>query len=337
MKSDEATIKDIGKMLGISTSTVSRALRGKPDVNPETKRAVREMAEKLNYKPNLVALSLVKRQTRTIGVLIPSFKTSFYSEAISGIQEVAMNAGYHIMICQTNESFESEKRYLEIMLSNRVDGFIASITRETDNMEHFESLVKKKIPLVLFNRVGNLDVPKVIVDDFEGAYKATKHLIDIGCEKIAHIAGPDSLLISKNRLRGFLAAMKDANKKIYENLVVYSNFSLESGMECTRELLQKNNRPDGIFAICDSAAFGCIHVIKKSGLKVPHDVAVVGFTNEPMAEIIEPSLTSIAQPVNRIGQTAAKMFIAMIEEGEAFVPETRVLKTELIVRDSTRR
>lgn len=337
MKNDQATIKDIGKMLGISTSTVSRALRGRPDVNPETKKAVKDLAEKLNYQPNLVALSLVKKKTKTIGVIIPSFTTCFYSEAISGIQEVAHNAGYHIMICQTNENYESEKRNLDIMLASRVDGFIASITRETQNLDHFQSLVDKKIPLVMFNRTGNLDVPMVMVDDYDGAYKVTKHLIDVGCERIAHISGPDSLLISKNRLRGFLAAMKDANKKIYENLVVYSDFSLESGMECTRELLQKSNRPDGIFAVCDTAAFGAIHVIKKSGLQVPDDIAVAGFTNEPMAQIIEPALTTVSQPIFRIGQTAARMFIDMLEEGSDYVPESRVLRTELIIRESTAR
>lgn len=337
MKSDQATIKDIGKMLGISTSTVSRALRGRPDVNPETKKAVKDLAEKLNYQPNLVALSLVKKKTKTIGVIIPSFTTCFYSEAISGIQEVAHNAGYHIMICQTNENYESEKRNIDIMLSSRVDGFIASITRETENMDHFQNLVNKGIPLVMFNRTGNLDVPMVMVDDFDGAYKVTKHLIDVGCERIAHISGPESLMISKNRLRGFLAAMKDSNKKIHENLVVYSDFSLESGIACTKELLQKSKRPDGIFAVCDTAAFGAIHVIKKAGLRVPDDIAVAGFTNEPMAQIIEPSLTTVSQPIYRIGQTAAKMFIDMMEEGEDYVPEARVLRTELIIRESTAR
>ncbi len=337
MKDDQATIKDIGKMLGISTSTVSRALRGRPDVNAKTKKAVKELAEKLNYQPNLVALSLVKKKTKTIGVIIPSFTTCFYSEAISGIQEIAHNAGYHIMICQTNENYESEKRNIDIMLSSRVDGFIASITRETENLDHFQNLINKGIPLVMFNRTGNLDVPMVMVDDFDGAYKVTKHLIDVGCERIAHISGPESLLISKNRLRGFLAAMKDSNKKIYENLVVYSDFSLESGIKCTRELLEKSNRPDGIFAVCDTAAFGAIHVIKKAGLNVPNDIAVAGFTNEPMAQIIEPALTTVSQPIYRIGQTAAKMFIDMQEEGEDYVPEARVLRTELIIRESTAR
>lgn len=334
---EQATIKDIGKILGISTSTVSRALRGRPDVNPETKQAVKELAEKLNYQPNLVALSLVKKKTKTIGVIIPSFTTCFYSEAISGIQDVAHDNGYHIMICQTNENYESEKRNIDIMLSSRVDGFIASITRETENLDHFKTLVDKGIPLVMFNRTGNLDVPKVMVDDYEGAYKITKHLIDVGCERIAHISGPSSLLISKNRLRGFLAAMKDNNKRVHENLVVYSDFSLESGMVCTRELLQKNNRPDGIFAVCDTAAFGAIHVIKRAGLNIPDDIAVAGFTNEPMAQIIEPSLTTVSQPIYRIGQTAARMFIDMMEEGNEYVPEARVLSTELILRDSTAR
>lgn len=337
MNNNQATIKDIGKILGISTSTVSRALRGKPDVNPETKRAVKELAEKLNYQPNLVALSLVNKKTKTIGVIIPSFTTCFYSVAISGIQDIAIDAGYHVMICQTNENHESEKKYIEMMLSSRVDGVIAAITRETENLEHFQNLVDKGIPLVMFNRVGNLNVPKVMIDDYEGAYKITKHLIDVGCERIAHISGPTSLMISKNRLRGFLAAMKDSNKKIHENLVVYSDFSLESGMECMKELLQKSNKPDGVFAICDTAAFGAMHVIKKAGLKIPDDIAVAGFTGEPMAEIVEPALTTIVQPIYKIGQASAKLFIEMMEEGPGYVAESRVLSTELVIRESTRR
>lgn len=337
MANEQATIKDIGKMLGISTSTVSRALRGRPDVNPKTKQAVKDLAEKLNYQPNLVALSLVKKQTRTIGVIIPSFTTCFYSEAISGIQDVALDSGYHVMVCQTNESFESEKKNIDILLASRVDGFIASITKETEKFDHFQNLINKKIPLVMFNRVGNLDVPKVMVDDYEGAYKATKHLIEVGCERIAHISGPSSLLICKNRLRGFLAAMNDSKKKVHENLVVYSDFSLESGMQCARELHQKSNRPDGIFAVCDTVAFGAIHEIKKQGIRIPNDIAIVGFTNEPMAPIIEPSLTTVSQPIYRIGQTAARMFIDMIEEGDDYIPESRILGTELIVRESTNR
>lgn len=337
MPETPATIKDIGKILGISTSTVSRALRGRPDVNPKTKQAVKDLAEKLNYQPNLVALSLVKKQTRTIGVIIPSFTTCFYSEAISGIQDVALEAGYHIMICQTNENYEIEKKNIDILLSSRVDGFIASITKETEKLDHFQNLVAKKIPLVMFNRVGNLEVPKVMVDDYEGAYKVTRHLIDIGCERIAHISGPPSLLISKNRLRGYLAAMNDAKKKVHENLVVYSDFSLESGMSCATELLGKSNRPDGIFAVCDTAAFGAMHMIKKRGIRIPDDIAIAGFTNEPMAQIIEPGLTTVSQPIFRIGQTAARMFIDMMEEGADYIPESRILGTELILRESTNR
>ena len=337
MKSEGITIKDIGKKLGISTSTVSRALRDMPDVNPETKTAVMELAKALNYQPNLVALSLVTKRTKTIGVIIPSFTTYFYSEAISGIQEIAQNAGYHVMICHTNESYEAEKKNIQMMLSSRVDGIIVSITRETEDYKHLERLVEKGIPLVLFNRICDLNVPKVQVNDYDGAYKATAHLIEQGCEKIAHITGPENLALCKQRLRGYLDAMNHYRKKIYENLIVYSDFSIESGMECAKELISKSIKPDGVFVVCDTAAYGAMHVFKKEGYKIPQDIAVVGFTNEPMSELFEPSLTTVAQPINKIGQTAAKMFIEMLEEGKDYIPETRILNSELIVRNSSRR
>jgi DNA-binding LacI/PurR family transcriptional regulator len=336
MKSEGITIKDIGKKLGISTSTVSRALRDMPDVNPETKTAVMEMAKALNYQPNLVALSLVTKRTKTIGVIIPSFTTYFYSEAISGIQEVAQKAGYHVMICHTNESYEAEKKNIEMMLSSRVDGIIASVTRETENFAHFESLINRGIPLVLFNRTCDLNVPKVQVNDYEGAYKATVHLIEQGCEKIAHITGPENLDLCRQRLRGYLDAMNHHKKKIYENLIIYSDFSIESGMACGKELLGKSVKPDGVFVVCDTAAYGAMHVFKQEGYRIPQDIAVVGFTNEPMSELFEPSLTTVAQPINKIGQAAAKMFIEMLEEGKNYIPETRILNSELIIRNSSK-
>ncbi len=337
MKSDGVTIKDIGRKLGISTSTVSRALRDMPDVNPETRVAVRKLADELHYQPNLVALSLVTKRTKTIGVIIPSFTTYFYSQAISGIQEVAQNAGYHVMVCHTNESVEAEKKNIELLLSSRVDGIIASITRETEDLSHFEALINKGIPLVMFNRTCRLNISKVEVNDYDGAYMATSHLIEQGCQKIAHITGPENLSLSKNRLRGFLDAMNKYKMRVYENLIVYCDFSIESGKECATELLKKSIKPDGVFVVCDTAAYGAMHVFKNNGLKIPDDIAVVGFTNEPMSEIFEPSLTTIAQPIYKIGQTAAKIFIEMADEGASYIPETRILNTELIVRNSSKR
>ncbi len=333
----QVTIKDIATKLGLSKSTVSRALRGRSDVNADTKKAVRDLAEKLNYQPNQVALSLKSRRTKTIGVIIPSFTNLFYSRAICGIQDGAMEAGYHIMVCQTNESCENEKKYIDILLASRIDGFITAISRDTENLDHYQSLIKRGIPVVMFNRTCDLEMPKVMVDDFGGAYKMTKHLIDMGYERIAHISGPSSLVNSTNRLRGFLAAMKDNGKRVYENLVVYSDFSLESGKTCTKELLRKSTKPDAIFATCDAVAFGAMHVIKQSGLKIPDEIGVGGFTNEPMSEIVEPSLTTLLQPSYRIGQTAAKMFIDILDEGIHYVPESRILTMELIVRNSTLR
>jgi DNA-binding LacI/PurR family transcriptional regulator len=338
MNSGQYTIKDIAKRLNLSASTVSRGLRDLSDVKPETREAVKRVAKELNYHPNTIAQGLVKRRSYNIGVIIPDFMIHFYAEALSGIYKVANDAGYNVMVCQTNETFKNELKSLKTLVSNRVDGLIIAISKETDNFDHLNSLNLNKTPLVVFNRVSNkIKASKVVFDDHQSGYKATRHLIDCGCKNIAHIAGPANLELSADRKSGYLKALEKCNLNYDEELVVPCDFSLEDGKEAMEKILQTGKKVDGVFTVCDAAAYGAMAVLKNAGYKIPKDVSVIGFTNEPFAKLIEPSLSTISQPSYEIGETATHLLLKHIENKEDFIPETRILETELIERNSSRR
>lgn len=338
MKGRQVTIKDIARELNISVSTVSRALRGLPDVNPDTRKAVEELAKKLDYHPNAVALSLVKSKTYTVGIIIPNFVIHFYSSAIGGIQDVLSPAGYNIMICQSNETYETEVKNVQALINSRVDGLIVSQSKETQNLDHFRSVLDKHIPLVSFNRtLDNLPASKVEVDDYDGAFHAVEYLIRTGCQRIAHIAGPQNLRLSQNRYRGYQDALAQHQKPFREEYVKYCDFSIESGKASMTELLTLPEIPDAVFVVSDYAAYGVISALKERRINIPDEVSVVGFTDEPFSSLIEPSLTTVAQPTYEIGRTTAALFLKQVNHPDHFHPETQLLKTELKVRNSTRR
>ena len=338
MNSGHYTIKDIAKKLNLSASTVSRALRDLPDVKPETMKVVKKLAEEWNYQPNPIAQGLVKKKSYNIGVIIPDFMIHFYAEALSGIYKVANDAGYNVMVCQTNELYNNELKSLRTLVSSRVDGLIVAISKETHNFDHLNSLNLSKTPLVVFNRVSDkIGASKVVFDDLKSGYKATRHLIDCGCKNIAHIAGPDNLQLSEDRKEGYKNALEKYGLKYDEELVVSCDFSLEDGKEAMEKIIQSGKKVDGIFTVCDAAAYGAMAVLKNVGYKIPEDVSVIGFTNEPFAKLIEPSLSTISQPSYEIGETATHLLLKHIESKAEFVPETRILETELIERNSSRR
>jgi len=338
MHSRQYTIKDIAKRLKISASTVSRALRDLPDVKPETMAKVKELANELNYQPNPIAQGLVKKRSYNIGVIIPDFMIHFYSEALSGIYKVANQAGYNVMVCQTNERYQNELKSIRSLVSSRVDGLIVAISKETSDFEHLNALNLRKTPLVLFNRVSKeIKASKVVLDDFKSGYKATRHLIDCGCNHIAHIAGPLNLQLSIDRKEGFIKALEKYGLEYDEDLIVSCDFTIEDGKEAMEKILQTGKKVDGLFTVCDAAAYGAMAVLKSAGYTIPQDVSVIGFTNEPFAKLIEPSLSTISQPSFEMGETAAHLLLKHIENKENFVTETRILETELIERNSTRR
>ena len=338
MKKEPTTLRDIALNLGVSISTVSRALSGAPEVNDQTKEAVLKAAKRLNYEPNHVAQSLRSNKTKTIGIVVPNLISHFFSATISGIQTTAAEKGYNVMICQSNESFATEVSNIHMMMSHRVDGLLISLSKETESYDHLHTILNRGIPLVFFDRVcDELNTSRVTVDDHDGAFKATEHLIETGRRRIAHICGPEQLSISKNRLQGYLDALKMHGIPVSEELILHSSFKDEDIAEHTNTLLNLPNPPDAIFAVNDLVAVQAMLAIKKRGLRVPQDIAMVGFTNTPVSALIEPSLTTVAQPAYQIGHIAAKHILEQINYPQEFIPQSIVLQTELVVRNSSRR
>jgi LacI family transcriptional regulator len=341
MRFNQVTIKDIARELGISPSTVSRALKDHPDISSETKKAVSELADRLNYQPNIVALSLRQRKTNTIGVIIPEIVHFFFSTVISGIEDVAYQAGYNVILAQSNESYQREVTDMKALFNSRVDGMLLSLSRETTNFDHIESIISKGVPIVFYDRFySNPNTSKVIVDDYIGAKEAVLHLIEQGCKRIAHLEGAPNLIITKDRLRGYQDALSESNLEVRENYtVVCPSNSFEEGKKAAKKLLSLAVPPDAIFCSNDPMAMGAIMAIKEKGLVIPDDVAVVGFSNWFFAELTDPSLTTVDQPGFEMGQEAARLLIRQIElkdkDQDDPVPETKVLKTRLIVRDSS--
>ncbi len=335
MKSSQVTIKDIARELGISPSTVSRALKDHPDISQKTRKAVKELAEKLHYEPNAIALSLRSRSSKTIGVILPEIVHFFFSSVISGIEDLAYDSGYNVIICQSNEDFEKEKSIIHTLMSKRVDGVLASISKTTTNFDHFQELIDSKIPVVFYDRVLNIPhTDRVVVDDFEGAYKATEHLIQRGCRRIAHLATSQDLMIGRNRKAGYIQALKDNNIEVNEEIILRCDTD-KHALKCIPYLLTLQNRIDGIFAVNDLTAITAMSIIKRSGYKIPGDIAVVGFSNSVYSSMTDPPLTTVEQQGFKMGREASKLLFERIESEENIDARAIQIKTDLIVRGSS--
>lgn len=331
------TIKDIARQLNISVSTVSRAIRNASDVNAETKKAVLSLVEELNYQPNQLALSLRNKQTHTIGVIVPNLDYVL-SMMVRGIDEVALEAGYTVMICQSNESFGREILNTRRLLDSLVDGFIISVSSETKTFEHFKKIQEKQIPMVVFDRVTpELKAPSVRIDNEGGGMQATEHLIEQGYKRIAVLAGPKNLDISNRRLDGYLNALRKNNIKIDQDLIVHCDFNQDYAFFATEELLAMKKRPDAIFTISDRMAIGAMLAIKKKGLKMPQDIGLVGFNDEPLLSLLSPTISSVEQPSFELGKITAKLFIETMHNMEDRSPVEKMLKTKLHIRESSQR
>lgn len=334
------TITDIAKSLGISASTVSRALKGHPSISKPTRDKVLALAKKWHYVPNKIALSLKHSHTKTLGLIVPEIVHYFFASVVAGIEEVANDNGFSLLICQSNEQYENELKATQTLVRQRVDGLLVSCSRETLDFEHFESLPADGIPVVYFDRVPPAsDLPQITVNDFEGARMATKHLIEQGCQRIAHLAGPQNLVISKKRLEGYQAALKTANISFESNLVqVCRNGTSDVGYESMMNLLASGELPDAVFANNDIVALGAMQAIKKQGLRIPEDIAVVGFSNWQLAEYMEPGLSSVEQPGLEIGRQSCACLLALIDSEEGSIADNKiVLPTKLVVRGSSQR
>ncbi|MBL7966187.1 MAG: LacI family DNA-binding transcriptional regulator [Prolixibacteraceae bacterium] len=336
MRSNQITIKDIARILGISPSTVSRALKDHPDINADTKKAVNELAGKLKYQPNAVALSLKNSRSNTIGVIIPEIVHYFFSSVISGIEDVASQKGFTVIICQSNESFDREVANARTLLSHRVDGILVSISKETTTFDHLVNLQEGGIPLVFFDRIApEIHADQVIIDDMEASYRATRHLIENGCRRIAHFAGPQGLLIGQERLQGYLNAHKETGLPIHESLIIEAD-TFEKARNAVGRLIDTKNIPDGIFAVNDMTAIGAMQTILKRGYKIPEDISIVGFSDGYLSGITDPNLSSVDQHGYEIGTTAAELlFKRILSDEEEYIPEIKVLNADLIVRGSS--
>ena len=342
MKFEALTIKDIAKALGLSTSTVSRALRDSYEISAETKKLVLEYAEKNNYHPNPIALSLKERRSRSIGVVVCEIANSYFSQAINGIESIAYNNGYNVIISQSRESFDRELLNLQYLTSRSIDGLIISVSTETKDFSYLKELHSKGMPIVFFDRiVQEIETHKVIADNYKGAYDATTHLINSGYRRIAAISNPALLSITIERLAGYKAALADNGIAVDDSLIKYC---LHGGMifseveEVVNELFELPQTPDVIFATADKLTTNCLRLLKAKGLTVPEDIGLLGFSNTDLTELLDPPLSIIKQPAFEMGEVATNLLLQLIESKRPVTEfETKVLSTELLIRGSTKK
>ena len=337
-KISKVTITDIARELNITAATVSRALNDHPGIRDSTRQTVKATAARLNYRHNKVASSLRLGKSNIIGVIIPSAETNFFGSVVHGIEKVANENNYNVLIYQSNELYEYEKKGVQTFLQSQVDGVLASISKETINLDHYSEIRNRGIPLILFDRTNDkLGVSSVEVDDFMGAFQATKHLIENGCRRIAHIAGQQHVNIFNLRLKGYIEALNVHGIVLDDDLISFGKVSVESGRECMKKLLEGSLMPDGVFAVEDFTALGAMQAIKTAGLRIPKDIAIIGFANEAFGEYLTPSLSTVNQQTVTMGEEAAKLMFEYLR-GELQVdmrPKKLVLRPQLICRESS--
>lgn len=339
-KNNDVTIYHIAERLGLATSTISRALKDHYSISEKTTRLVKDTALEMGFRPNVLAASLRNKKTKTIGVLITRINRPFLSSLISGIEEILQKAGYNTIIIQSNDSYKNEVNMTKVLYSNRVGGVICSLAMETQNTSHFQQFINSNIPLVFVDRVPKeIDTWRVMIDNYSAGYKATQHLIDQGCKRIAHYAGAQHRNVYSERKRGYLDALKDNNLVADKDLLVYFKIlSYEESEIVTNRLLDLKNPPDGIFSSNDSTAVAAIKVAKKRNIRVPEDLAIIGFNNDPVSQIIEPPLSTVTHPAFEMGQASAQKILSLLESPVTDeVKEITFLNTEVLVRGSSKR
>jgi LacI family transcriptional regulator len=335
-KKKEITIYDISRVLNISASTVSRGLNNNPLVRKEVRRKIIQAANEMGYRPNKFASSLRLKRTRTLGVVIPRIDSHFMSTVISGMEKVAKQEGYQLLISQSEESASLEAENIQALFNSRVDGFLVSLSSETKDLDHFQFVFRKDIPILFFDRVFcQNNCICVVIDNFKAGYDATQHLIAQGCRKIACVTGSLSRNVYNDRFRGFKQALSDNSVPYDEDLLIVSDLGYNSGQMIVRELMKHKTLPDGIFTANDSSASSTICELKKSGFRIPEDIAVVGFNDDPVAKIVEPNLTTVHYPGREMGEVAASTMIKILEGTQIEKVSTIILNSELIVRQSS--
>lgn len=333
----KVTIYDIAKKLNITAATVSRALNNNPNISEATKELVLKTASKMNYEQNKLALALKSGKSNNVGVVVPRIDSNFFGSVIRGIEEELNPHGYHVIICQTNGDEAKEVANIDALLNSQVDGILISTSSSETHV--FERILKKEVPLIFFDRKKTMkNVSSVTINDYEGGYKATQHLIDSGCKKIAHFSGDTNIEIFKERFMGYQQALIDNGLDFIDDYVIRTKSSLEEGKKSLKKLLKLKNPPEAIFSASDFAALGAIQELKSKGFKIPTDFSVIGFANEPFTKFMELSISTIDQFPLEMGRMTAKVFLEQVNSTDKVKIEKKVvLEPELIIRKSTKK
>ncbi len=335
-KPKEITIYDIAKVLSISPATVSRGLKDHPGIRKDTKKKILNAAQKMGYQQNTFASNLRRKNSNTIGVIVPRLDSYFMSSVIAGIEKVVNRAGYNLIISQSQESAKKEIAGTKTMFNSRVDGLLISLSAETKNLDHFDIIFKKRLPLIFFDRVVELPhCTSIVINNERAGYDATYHLLEQGCKRIVHISGNLNRNVYADRLKGYKMALAEKHIAFDPQLVFTNNLNDTAGAEVAKEVLKMPKLPDGIFTANDTSAVACIRELKQAGIKIPQDIAVVGFNNDPISKVIEPNLTTIHYPGEEMGEVAATTLINGLKNLSSGNLNTMVIRHELIVRQSS--
>lgn len=334
--SREVTIYDVAKVLNISPSTVSRGLKNHPHIRKETKKKIQITASEMGYRQNKFASNLRQKRTNTVGVVVPRLDSYFMATALAGIEKVTSENGYGLIISQSQESWRKEISCVSTLFNSRVDGLLVSLAFDTKNMNHFNIFFKKDIPVVFFDRVADChDCMSVIIDNYKAGYELTSHLIEQGCRRIVYLGGNMLRNVYSERFRGYRQALADNKIEFDPSLLVVSDMSVQAGKETAQKILKMKSRPDGIFTANDTTAVAIIVELEKAGIKIPVEIAIAGFNNEPVSQVVKPNLTTVDYPARKIGEIAATSLIANLKDSQSANLSTIVLKHDLIIRQSS--
>jgi LacI family transcriptional regulator len=329
------TIKDIAKELGVSVSTVSRALQNHPDISEQTKSLVRDCAMRLNYKPNIMASNLRTSKNTTIGVVLPEVNHHFFASVLDGIEQAANEAGYTIIICQTSENVDKEIQSIHTLMASRVAGILVGISKQTHNYQHLQEVINADIPLVLYDRpCPSLPCDQVVSDDYTGAFKAVEYLIQTGCKRITFFSSPMQLEVAHRRYQGWRDALKRYNMDISDSMIVTCDTRAQAIIE-TPNILKAANRPDAIFCVNDDCASGVLYAAQILGFNIPNDLAICGFSDAPLCRNTSPMLTTVEQHGIEIGKHAMRRLLKRLN-GDERIAQTEMIPTDLIVRETTK-
>ncbi len=333
----EITIYDIAESLNISPSTVSRALNDHPAINSKTKASIQAEAQKLGYRSNKFARNLRTKSTNIIGVIVPRLDSVFMSTVIAGIERIVSEAGYNLLITQSQESEKNEIYNARLLFNSRVDGLLVSVSSETKNTAHYDAFFRKNIPVLFFDRVLPVDnIPKLTIDNVQAGYKITRHLIDQGCKNIMHITGDLNCQVYKERFEGFQKALTESNVAFQEELLLENSISPDEVVNTVEFIIQLDKKPDGIFVSNDNFAVNLLVSLKAKGIKIPQDIAIAGFNNDPVCQVVEPKLTTIHYPGEELGEMAAKSLISHLSgQMEISLTQSIVLAHKLMERGSS--